>query len=154
MDSNVLIVDDHRDILRLLHSTLDTLKKKEIKITEAPSGEEALLESGRHKIDLLITDYMLPGMSGVELMHKVRARHPEVKIIFITGMTDKKNGTKCSTQAPLPSLTNLFLWQIFWMLSNAASVWCKLFFLPKEPANKLKIATRGYPTSSPISGRM
>lgn len=90
MDSNVLLVDDHRDILRLLHSTLDTLKKKEIKITEAPSGEEALLESGRHKIDLLITDYMLPGMSGVELMHKVRARHPEVKIIFITGMTDKK----------------------------------------------------------------
>ncbi|MFN8380412.1 MAG: response regulator [Anaerolineales bacterium] len=90
MDSNVLLVDDHRDILRLLHSTLDTLKKKEIRIFDAPSGEEALLESSRHKIDLLITDYMLPGMSGVELMHKVRARHPEVKIIFITGMTDKK----------------------------------------------------------------
>lgn len=90
MDSNILLVDDHRDILRLLHSTLDTLKKKEIRIFDAPSGEEALLESSRHKIDLLITDYMLPGMSGVELMHKVRARHPEVKIIFITGMTDKK----------------------------------------------------------------
>ena len=90
MDSNILLVDDHRDILRLLHSTLDTLKKKEIKMFDAPSGEEALLESGRHKIDLLITDYMLPGMSGVELMHKVRARHPEVKTIFITGMTDKK----------------------------------------------------------------
>ncbi len=89
MDKYVLIVDDHRDILRLLHSTLDTLKKKEIRITEAPSGEEALLASSRHKIDLLITDYMLPGMSGVELMHKVRTRHPEVKIIFITGITDK-----------------------------------------------------------------
>ena len=55
MDSNILLVDDQRDILRLLHSTLDTLKKKEIKIFEAPSGEEALLESGRRKIDLLIT---------------------------------------------------------------------------------------------------
>jgi len=90
MDSNILLVDDHRDILRLLHSTLDSLKKKEIRIFDAPSGEEALLESGRHKIDLLITDYMLPGMSGVELMHKVRARHPEAKTVFITGMTDKK----------------------------------------------------------------
>lgn len=90
MDCNVLLVDDQRDILRLLHATLDRLKNKEIKIFEAPSGEEALLESGHHKIDLLITDYKLPGMSGVELMHKVRARHPEVKIIFITGMTDKK----------------------------------------------------------------
>lgn len=90
MGHNVLLVDDHRDILRLLHSTLDTLKNKEIKIFEAPSGEEALLESGRHPVDLLITDYMLPGMSGVELMHKVRARHPEVKVVFITGMTERK----------------------------------------------------------------
>lgn len=90
MDRNILLVDDQRDILRLLRSTLDTLKNKEIRVFESPSGEEALLESTRHQIDLLITDYMLPGMSGVELMHKVRARHPEVKVIFITGMTDKK----------------------------------------------------------------
>lgn len=53
-------------------------------------GEEALLESTRNKIDLLITDYMLPGMSGVELMHKIRVRHPEVKIIFITGISERK----------------------------------------------------------------
>lgn len=90
MDRSILIVDDHRDILRLLHSTLNTLKINKIKIFEAPSGEEALLESTRNKIDLLITDYMLPGISGVELMHKIRVRHPEVKIIFITGITDRK----------------------------------------------------------------
>jgi len=91
MDRNILIVDDQRDILRLLHSTLDTLKKSEVKIFESPSGEEALLESSRHKIDLLVTDYKLPGMSGVELMHKVRTRHPEVKVIIITGMSDRKS---------------------------------------------------------------
>jgi CheY-like chemotaxis protein len=90
MTRNILLVDDHRDILRLIHSTLDTLKNGEIKIYEAPSGEEGLLESARHPIDLLIADYKLPGMSGVELMHKVRTRHPEAKVIFITGMTDKK----------------------------------------------------------------
>lgn len=91
MDRNILIVDDQRDILRLLHSTLDTLKNADVKVFEAPSGEEALLESSRHKIDLLVTDYKLPGMSGVELMHKVRARHPEVKVIIITGMSDRKS---------------------------------------------------------------
>ena len=90
MDRNILLVDDQRDILRLLRATLETLKNKEIRIFEAPSGEEALLESSRHKIDLLVADYKLPGMSGVELMHKVRARYPEVKVVFITGMTDKK----------------------------------------------------------------
>ena len=90
MDHNILLVDDQRDILRLLHSTLDTLKLTKSKIFEAPSGEEALLLSTREKIDLLVTDYLLPGMNGVELMHKVRARHPEVKIILISGMTDRK----------------------------------------------------------------
>jgi CheY-like chemotaxis protein len=90
MEHVVLLVDDQRDILRLLHSTLDTLKKPEIKIFEAPSGEEALIESMRHKVDLLITDYKLPGMSGLELMHKVRARHPDAKVVLITGITDRK----------------------------------------------------------------
>jgi CheY-like chemotaxis protein len=90
MDHTILLVDDNRDILKLLRSTLDTLKKPELKVFESPSGEEAMLESSRHKIDLLITDYMLPGMTGVELMHKVRARHPEVKVILISGMSDRK----------------------------------------------------------------
>jgi CheY-like chemotaxis protein len=90
MPYNVLLVDDHRDILRLLHSTLDKLKNTEMQIFEAPSGEEALLESARHKVDLLVTDYMLPGMNGVELMHRVRVRHPEAKVILISGVTERK----------------------------------------------------------------
>ncbi|MDO8755421.1 MAG: response regulator [Anaerolineales bacterium] len=90
MDRNILLVDDQHDILRLLHATLDTRRNEHIKVFGAPSGEEALLESTRNNIDMLITDYMLPGINGVELMHKVRALHPEVKVIFITGMTDKK----------------------------------------------------------------
>ena len=90
MDRNILLVDDQRDILRLLHSTLDTLKNAEVKIFESPSGEEALLQSTRHKVDLLISDYKLPGMSGLELMHKVRVRHPEAKVILISGVTERK----------------------------------------------------------------
>lgn len=90
MIRNLLLVDDQRDILRLLRSTLETLKNKNIQFYEAQSGEEALLESTRHKIDMLVTDYKLPGMSGVELMHKIRARHSDVKVVFITGMTDSK----------------------------------------------------------------
>jgi CheY-like chemotaxis protein len=90
MASTILLVDDQRDILRLLHSTLATLKNDGLEIIEAPSGEEALLEISRHRIDLLVADYLLPGMTGVELMHKVRIRHPDVKVIWITGITDSK----------------------------------------------------------------
>ncbi len=90
MAPTILLVDDQRDILRLLHSTLDTLKLKELEILEAPSGEEALLAIGRHRIDLLVTAYKLPGITGIELMHKLRVRHPDVRVILITTMSDRK----------------------------------------------------------------
>jgi two-component system response regulator (stage 0 sporulation protein F) len=85
----VLLVDDQRDIVRLLHSTLQTLGH-ELDIIDAPSGEEALLEASRRKIDLLVADYLLPGISGVELMHKIKVRSPELKVIFISGMSERK----------------------------------------------------------------
>ena len=86
---SVLLVDDQRDIVRLLHSSLQTLGH-ELEIIDAPSGEEALLEASLRRIDLLVADYLLPGISGVELMHKIRARNPALKVIFITGMTERK----------------------------------------------------------------
>src|SRR5690349_13052026 len=85
----ILLVDDQRDIVRLLHSTLQTLGHQ-LDIVDAPSGEEALLEASRRKVDLLVSDYLLPGISGVELMRKVRVRNPDLKIIFISGMTERK----------------------------------------------------------------
>lgn len=104
----ILIVDDQRDIVRLIHSTLDTLGHQ-LNIHEAPSGEEATLEASRGAIDLLITDYRLPGITGVELMEKIRARCPDVKTILITGMTDRKArdemlraGAKAIFDKPIP----------------------------------------------------
>jgi len=85
----ILLVDDQRDIVRLLHSTLQTLGHP-MDLVDAPSGEEALLEASRRKVDLLVTDYLLPGISGVELMRKIRVRSPEMKVIFISGMTERK----------------------------------------------------------------
>jgi two-component system, response regulator, stage 0 sporulation protein F len=85
----ILLVDDQRDIVRLLHSTLQTLGHA-LDIVDAPSGEEALLEASRRKVDLLVADYLLPGISGVELMRKIKARNPDMKVIFITGTTDRK----------------------------------------------------------------
>jgi len=59
-------------------------------IVDAPSGEEALLEASRRQVDLLVADYRLPGISGVELMQKIKARNPDMRVIFISGMTERK----------------------------------------------------------------
>jgi CheY-like chemotaxis protein len=83
----ILIVEDQREISRLLRSALETLEH-DIQVVEIPSGEEAILDSAHKKIDLLVADYRLPGMTGIELMKKVRNHHPQVKVILITGQSD------------------------------------------------------------------
>jgi len=85
----ILIVEDQREVSRLLRSALETLAHK-LEIVEASSAEDAILDSSRHPVDLLVADYRLPGLSGIELMRKVRKVHPKVKVILITGQTAPK----------------------------------------------------------------
>ncbi len=85
----VLIVDDQRDIRRLFAEGLKTLGKK-IEVLESPSGEEALMVAALKPIDLLIADVNLPGISGLDLVHRIRKRKPELQIILVTGVTDPK----------------------------------------------------------------
>ena len=82
-----MIVDDQREVSRLLQSALVTLEQ-DLEIVEMPSGEEAILDATRNKVDLLVADYRLPGISGLQLMKKIRTRHPAAKVILITGMAD------------------------------------------------------------------
>ena len=82
-----MIVDDQSEVSRLLKSALGTLKQ-DLEIVEMPSGEEAMLEATHHKVDLLVADYRLSGISGLQLMKKIRTRHPSTKVILMTGMSD------------------------------------------------------------------
>lgn len=89
MANRILIVDDQREVSRLLRSALETIEQG-LAVSEAPSGEEALLEASRVSVDLLVVDYRLPGMSGTELMQKMRSRYPDMKIIIISGVSEPK----------------------------------------------------------------
>lgn len=82
-----MIVDDQREVSRLLRSALVTLEQ-DLEYVEMPSGEEAILDATSNRVDLLVADYRLPGISGLQLMKKIRSYHPSVKVILITGMSD------------------------------------------------------------------
>jgi Response regulator containing CheY-like receiver, AAA-type ATPase, and DNA-binding domains len=86
---HILIVEDQREVSRLLRSALETLEA-ELDVVEIPSGEEAILHSTNNRVDLLVSDYRLPGMTGIELMRKVHTNHPHAKIILVTGQTDPR----------------------------------------------------------------
>jgi CheY-like chemotaxis protein len=84
---HILIVEDQLDVRRVLRSGLESLGKDFV-IVDVPSGEEALLVSARQRIDLLVADIRLAGMSGLELQQIMRRRYNGVKVILITGLTD------------------------------------------------------------------
>jgi CheY-like chemotaxis protein len=84
---HVLIVDDQRDVRRVLRAGLET-SDLNIEVTDVPSGEEAILVSSRQPVDLLVVDVDLPGITGLELKRQAEIRNPDLRFIFITGMTD------------------------------------------------------------------
>jgi CheY-like chemotaxis protein len=86
---HIVIVDDQHEVRRVLRSGIESLGP-EYRVLDIPSAEEALLVLFRQKIDLLITDVRLPGISGLELIERVKKRNPSMKVILITGLDDQQ----------------------------------------------------------------
>lgn len=85
----ILVVENQHELGKLLHTGLEKLSFP-VQLLAVPSGEEAVLDASRQHIDLLVADYLLPGMTGIELMHKIRQRQPGIKVILVCGQSDSK----------------------------------------------------------------
>jgi PAS domain S-box-containing protein len=83
----ILIVDDDASIRRLLKDTLEPLGYE---LIEAGSGEDALalLERSEKEIQLVLTDLIMPGMNGQELLDAIKTKRPGIKSILMSGYTD------------------------------------------------------------------
>jgi DNA-binding response OmpR family regulator len=84
MAKRILLVEDHLSTLDLLRSMLEYSSSGR-QILGVPSAEEGLLAIRQAPFDLLISDVRLPGMSGFDLVRKVRSIQPELPVIMITG---------------------------------------------------------------------
>jgi len=86
--SLTILVAEDEEVVRNLISTV--LRSKGYRVLEAQNGEQALQfwthSSG--KIDLLLTDTVMPGMAGPILSQRVRMLHPEIKVLYMSGYTD------------------------------------------------------------------
>ena len=78
----VLVADDEALVRQLICSLL---ARRGWRTVEASDGVEALGLSIDEKVDLLITDYEMPSISGLQLANAVRQRAPEVPILMISG---------------------------------------------------------------------
>ena len=87
----VVVVEDSPEIGRLIKSSLNTLNI-DLDIEVLPSAEEAQIEVFRQRVDLLITDIRLPGITGVELVKKVKKTYPDIKVVIVTGLSEEEFG--------------------------------------------------------------
>ena len=79
----VLIVDDDPIILFIVKEQISAYGYQPI---VASSGEEALKINPTNKIDLLLTDIMMPGINGIDLAKQFITRDPEIKVLFMSGV--------------------------------------------------------------------
>ena len=78
----VLVVDDDQRMRELL---LDTLSALGYETVGAEDGEEALILLEDEKVDLVITDIMMPKMNGATLLEKIKTGNPGLPVVLITG---------------------------------------------------------------------
>jgi CheY-like chemotaxis protein len=78
----VLFVDDHEVLARL---SCEILEMQGYKAVCAYSAAEALDKFQREKFDILVTDFRMDGMNGLELARKIHATSPQTPVIIVTG---------------------------------------------------------------------
>lgn len=84
----ILLVEDEEPLRRLVS---DYLEGNGYRVLAAASGREAiqLVDAHPGKIDLLVTDVVMPGMSGRDLVERLSAARPDLKTVYMSGYTDE-----------------------------------------------------------------
>ena len=81
----VLFVDDHKALARL---SCEILSKQGYRAEYAFDAAEALAKFEQGAFDIVVTDYRMEGMSGVDLARRLRQLAPELPIVIVTGCND------------------------------------------------------------------
>ncbi len=85
-DKQILIVDDDASMRTLIQRMLGRMKIA--RSIEAEGGEQALQRLASVPVDLVICDWNMPGMSGMELFRQARSLRPNLPFLMLTGRAD------------------------------------------------------------------
>jgi response regulator RpfG family c-di-GMP phosphodiesterase len=92
MKEHILIVDDEEMIRDLLSSAL---LQDEYVCHQASNVEEAFALLDEQPVELVISDIMMPGRSGVELLRDLKKIDPDIAVLMITGLSDMNTAMEC-----------------------------------------------------------
>src|SRR6266511_3592600 len=83
--ASILVVDDDEHVRRALKRVL---KRARCRLYEAPDADGALALLAVEPVHVIVSDYRMPGMSGVEFLRVVKERWPRVQRVLLTGQAD------------------------------------------------------------------
>lgn len=95
-DQSILLVDDNANGLKARKTVLEELGYK---IVTAAHGKDALEQFKLRDFDLVVTDYKMPYMDGLELIASLRKREPDLPIVLISGFVDSLGLNEQNTNA-------------------------------------------------------
>ena len=87
--ATVLLVEDNDQVREFAESLLTEL---DYRVLSAPSAVEALEALAANHVDLLFSDVMMPGMSGVELAQRARDLRPDLPVLLASGYSEEMAG--------------------------------------------------------------
>ena len=90
-DAQILVVDDDKAIRE---SIQEAIRYEGYACRVAGSGEEALELLQEAPADLVVADVKMPGLSGLDVLQKIREEHPEVAVLMLTGHGSKRDAEK------------------------------------------------------------
>jgi DNA-binding NtrC family response regulator len=85
--ANILVVDDERDVLDALARAIRLAGHN---VTKAKTAESAIALTADHAFDLVVLDYIMPSMTGIALLNKIRSIQPTVRSVIVSGKIDSK----------------------------------------------------------------
>jgi PAS domain S-box-containing protein len=95
---SVLVIDDDPDVRGFI---VGALEEQGYTVREASDGHAGLAEVRRHKPDLVVLDFIMPGLSGAEVAGQVRAEEPDLPILFVSGYSETEAVKRTAPDAPL-----------------------------------------------------
>ena len=95
----IMIVDDEEMVLTSLSSFL--MLETDYEVVTFTRASEALVHFTEHEVDLVISDFLMPEMDGLQFLTRVREIRPEVPRIILTGYADKENAIKAINEVGL-----------------------------------------------------
>ncbi len=87
----VLLIDDEAE---LIYTLAERLVIRGLDAVPATSGEKALQIMDQKEFDVVVLDVKMPGISGIDLMKEIKKKHPQSKIILMTGRGSPEESVK------------------------------------------------------------